>query len=547
MDTGHPVAIRRPEILRGNGPQHRSGLGRFLGVSCPVAGVALMLGGFGGVSLSASAQDASAVGGTESSTGARAGVSLVPSLSVREVLTSNVRLSTDNPRADFVTEITPHLRLNSSSGRLKGYFDYSLRGYLYARESSANDIQQALSAQGTFEAIDKWAYIDANASISQQTASALGSRSSDNASIDSNRSEVSSFRVSPYVRGRLGGIANYEARWTGASTSSQGSSAGSGSQQASLRLDSDSNSFARLGWSADYSQQTSKFGSRDSRRSDRFGGTLFYSVTPELRLLARAGRESNDLATLNKQQYSTWGFGGVWRPSERTTLDASRDHRFFGNGYNVRFEHRTPRSVWTYSDSRDVNTSALSGGADGSRTVFDLLFTQFASIAPDPVQRAALVDSFLQNNGLTRATLATGGFLSSTASIQRMKRLSVGLLGVRTTLLLSAYRNDSQAVDPTAAGVGDLSNGNGLNQRAVSMNVSHRLTPLSALSFDFSILKTRSDLQRRSTELRSLTATWTNRLSADVDLSLSARRALFDSQNDPYNESALVASLKVQF
>ena len=40
---------------------------------------------------------------------------------------------------------------------------------------------------------------------------------------------------------------------------------------------------------------------------------------------------------------------------------------------------------------------------------------------------------------------------------------------------------------------------------------------------------------------------WTNRLNEDVTLSLSARRTLFGSPTDPYNESALVANLTVQF
>lgn len=503
----------------------------------------VMAGSLGWTAFASNAQEAEDLASTS-----RTGITLEPSVSLRETLSSNVRLSSSDARSDLVTEVTPQLRLSSNAGRLKGYLDYSLRGMLYARESSSSDVQQALSAQGVVEAIENWAYVDASASVSQQSASALGSRSSDTALIDSNRTEVSSFRVSPYLRGRLGGVANYEARWTGSSTSSsRGSATESSSEAASLTVSSDSSAFTRLGWSADISQQTSKFGSRNSRKSERVNGTLFYSLTPELRLLGRAGRESNDLATLKNEQYTTWGWGGTWKPTERTTLDVSRDHRFFGNGHSVRFEHRTPRTAWTFSSSQDVNTSALSGGADNPRTVFDVLFSQFASIAPDPIQRAALVDAFLQNFGLSRSTLASGGFLSSTATVERRKTFSVALLGVRSTLLFSAFRNDARAVDPTVAGAGELSNGNLLHQRGLSLNASHRLTPQSALSLDYSITNTRGDLGNRSTDLRSLSATWTNRLSDDVDLSLTARRSLFESSTDPYNESALVANLRVRF
>ncbi|MDL2336250.1 MAG: TIGR03016 family PEP-CTERM system-associated outer membrane protein [Pseudomonadota bacterium] len=499
-----------------------------------------LVGALGLAAFAAHAQEAQ-------STNSRPGFSLEPSVTLRETLTNNVRMQSANPRSDLITEIAPQIRLSSNSGRLKGSFDYTLRGLVYARESSSDEVQQALRAQGTFEAVDNWAYVEANASVSQQSTSAFGTRSSDTALIDSNRSEVFTYQIAPYVRGRLGGFANYEARWSLSSTSSQHSSADSTSQTTSLRVSSDAATFAHFGWSADYSHQTSEFGNRGSRKNDSLNGTLLYTVTHEIQLSARAGRESNDLASVGSQQYNTWGWGGSWAPSERTRLDATRDHRFFGNAYNIRFEHRSQRSVWTFANGQDVNTSPLTAGSANQRTVFDLLFAQFASIAPDPVQRAALVDAFLQNNGLTRTTLANGGLLTSTASVQRHMNVSVALLGLRSTLLFSAFRGQSRAVDPTASGAGDLSNGNTVYQRGFSINASHRLTPQQALSADFSLTNSRGSVGNRNTDLRSLTTTWTNRLSPSVDLSLSARRSLFGSSTNPYNESALVANLRVKF
>jgi len=148
---------------------------------------------------------------------------------------------------------------------------------------------------------------------------------------------------------------------------------------------------------------------------------------------------------------------------------------------------------------------------------------------------------------LTRATLANGGLLTSTASVSRRKNFSVALLGLRTTLLFSAFRGESRAVDTTVTDAGDLSNGNAVDQRGFSVNVSHRLTPQQALSADFSQSKSSGSVDRRSTDLRSFTATWTNRWSPFVDLTLSARRSLFGSSINPYNESALIASVRVKF
>jgi len=166
---------------------------------------------------------------------------------------------------------------------------------------------------------------------------------------------------------------------------------------------------------------------------------------------------------------------------------------------------------------------------------------------PDPLQRAALVDAFLQNNGLTRTTLARGGFLTSNVTVQSRQDLSFALLGVRGTVLISAFRNDARLVTPASGASGDLAGANSLLQSGASINLSHRLTPLSAVSVDLSRTRTSGGVADEHTSLQSLTVTWTSRLAERVDLSVSARRSSFDSATDPYSESALIANLRVQF
>ncbi len=479
----------------------------------------------------------------------RAGWSIVPDIGIRETLTDNLHLTSTDRRAELITELSPRIRLSSNTGLVRGFLDYSLTGLVYARESSASTVQQSLRAAGSVEAIEKWAYIDASASISQQSISALGTQTADSSLPNDNRTEVASVRLAPYVRGRLGGFAEYEARVSFEATNSKHSDADSRSTVASLHLGSNAASFARLGWAADFSHQAVDFGSNaaGSNVVDRLTGSLTFAVTPELRLAARAGRESNDYASSNNGSSTTWGWSAAWAPSERTHLDVSQDRRFFGRSHSVRFEHRMPRSVWTFSDTQDISTNAAGAGAAGQRTVFDLLFAQFASIAPDPVLRAALVDTFLLNNGLSRATLASGGILTTGTSVQRDQRLSFAVLGVRTTLLLSASRNDTRALDAASTVSGDLANGNAVRQNGQSVNLSHRLTPLSAISADFTRTHVTTAAGGRSNDLRSLTATWSTRFGARLDGSLSLRRAVFDAATNPYSENALIANLRVQF
>jgi uncharacterized protein (PEP-CTERM system associated) len=251
---------------------------------------------------------------------------------------------------------------------------------------------------------------------------------------------------------------------------------------------------------------------------------------------------------VEKRTYATYGAGVAWFPSERTKLDANIEHRFFGTSHNLAFEHRTPRSVFRLSDKKDLASDASNNFGNGSqRTVFDLLFQVFASVAPDPVQRAALVDAFLQNNGLTRTTLAQGGFLTSNITVQSRQDLSFALLGVRSTIMISAYRNDARLLNPASSAAGDLAGGSSLLQSGVSVNLSHRLTPLSAISADLAQIRTSGGVGDQRTKLRSLTVTWSNRVAQSVDLSVSARRSQFDSVTDPYTESAVLANLRMWF
>jgi len=520
---------REPDYLRGTHWQPLRSTCIAHAIGPPLCGI------LGLVALGAGAQES----------GARPTLTFTPELFIQETLTNNSHLTSGNGKTELITELTPELRLGSNAGRIKGFLDYAVRGLVYARESSANNIQQILSAAGTAEAVENWAYVDASATISQQNISALGTQSPDSSLINSNRTEVTSVNVAPYLRGHLGNFADYDARLIWQSTRSDASNADSTTTTAMLRLASD-RSLARLGWSADLSHQAIEFRAAGTNQTDRANGGLTYAATPELRFSAKAGHEINDLVTVTKKGYNTHGWGVTWSPSERTRLDAEREKRFFGNSHSVRFEHRMPRSVWTYTDTRDVSTDAGTSAPAGT-TVFDLLFTQAASLVPDPVQRAAYVDAFLASNGLTRASLITGGFLTSAASVQRHQDLSFATLGVRTTLIVSAFRNDARRLDSTAVVTDDLSNGNLLNQKGLSVNVSHQLTPLSALSVLASLTKTGASLGLQGSDLKLLTTTLTSRVRQNADLSLSARHAVSSGTASSYTESAVLASLRLRF
>lgn len=468
-----------------------------------------------------------------------------PTVWLRQTFTDNQRLRPEK-ESDAITEASAGVRLTGTGGRVRGFVDYALTGSVYARNDSANELRHYLSAAATAEVIDGQGFVDLRGSYTQQVISAFGSQAPDPGLSDSNRSDVASLAISPHMRGRLGSLARYEARLSLESTRAKGTSAADvDNGAASLHLDS-STSASVLGWSADASHTVSDF--RAGRRTfdSRVRAGLNYQVSRELKVGVTAGRERTDLLVLDGESNATWGVQADWTPTDRTALSANLEKRFFGNAHALRFSHRTPNTVWSLSDSRDISTSSSQGSASFG-SAYDLFFRQFASAEPDVVRRDVLVRSFLLANGINPNTVIVGGFLASAATLERTQLASVALVGVRNTVTLQASAQRSERADKLTTALDDLSSVREIRQQGLSLSWAHRLTPLSSINLTGSYQRSEGDVASQQTTLRSITATWTSPLGARSTVSAGARHAEFDSTTTPYDENALFAAIRVSF
>jgi uncharacterized protein (PEP-CTERM system associated) len=462
-------------------------------------------------------------------------------MSVQATLTDNLNLSATNRRSELITTVSPNLSVRSDAGRVQGSLNYSLNGLIYARGSSANTIQHALSANVKSELVDNFAFVDANASVSQQNIFALGPLSPDSRLRSGNQTQVATLTVSPYVRGRLGGFATYDARLSYSTTDTDADSiGGSSSGSASLRVGSDA-SFARLSWAVTASHQVSDFSAGRRTATDQVVGSLGYAATPQLQFSARAGRETSDLLTSQGEGHTTYGLGAAWRPSPRTSLSIDADSHFYGNSHSVNFSYRTPRTAWTISDTRSTSTGAspLQGGLPLNQ--FDILYLSLTSRYPDPGERTRQTLRELQSLGIDPFAVAQRGFLTSAVSLQRSQQMSMAYLGLRTNFTLSAFQSWSSRLDALSPAVDSLSGGAQVRQRGFSAAASHRLTPQSSLTLNATLTRTSGQ------EFRSLTASWANAIGLRTSVSLAARHSTADSATNPYRESALIANLSHQF
>ncbi len=470
-------------------------------------------------------------------------LALTPSFSATQQFTDNRDLSATDRQADSITTFSPGLRLSSGGGRIRGTLDYSLNGTVYAQRSEANNISQALSAGLNAELYERHAFLDARASISQQSISALNLQGTSRPNtINPNSTELRSLSLTPSVRGRPFDLADFNASVTSTlSQSADNISSDTATHTYLVRL---GDGGAGLGWSLDGSRSISDFDRGRRTTQDRVTAQLNYRFSSGLNAFARAGRERDNVQSADFKPRDTWGAGFTWQPTPRTSVSAQADRRFFGDSHSVSVSHRMRRSVFSYSDSRSSTENTAGAGATFS--VYEQYFQQFESLERDPVLRDILVRAFLQAAGLDPNQRLSGGFLSSAVSLQRSQNLSYALQGLRNNFVLSAFATSTRRLDRFSNAQDDLSDVDVLRQRGFSASLSHRMTPTSSMVLSLSQQKTVGTTDLLDNDLNAASLAWTTRLGRSADFSASLRHSKAGGTN-PYTESALLGTFSMRF
>lgn len=465
-------------------------------------------------------------------------------VTVGQTFSTNGNLST-NARSEQTTEVAPGIRAVFNTPRAQGFIDYSLSALHYAQGTSGNQFRNALNANAKVNAWDNRAFVDLSGVVTNQAVSAFGPQSVNGRS-STNQSETASFRFSPYLRGSFLGDTDYELRYS-LQTADTDTALRSDitDQSVSVRLGSRP-AGQTLGWSFNASSGATDYSrGRDTESSSAQGG-LIVAVSPQLQVTLLAGSESNDIITLQKESYSTAGINVEWRPSPRTRVFVGVEDRYFGTGHNIALEHRTGRTVWTYTDSRGVVNNPLQEGAASLGSVYDLLDSLYTQIQPNPVLRAQLVQAELLRLGLPANALIFQNFLTSSATLDRVQRLSVALSGIRSVWTLSVYRSDSSRLDTVVSGGDDFDLNTDIEQQGWSLTYAHRLTPLTSLNAGLTNQKSAGS---SGLNLRSTTASvgLGTRLSRRTSASVQLQRGNYSGSSGNYNDTAISGFITHRF
>lgn len=518
---------RRVELLQGL--IGRTGLGRLAAQS--VVGLGL------GFSVCAVAQP---------DAGAARRLTIQPSLTLSQTLSNNYDLDPSVSESDGITRLTAGIAVRSTGGAITGSIDYSLGFLSYARHSAQNGLQNALQADVNAELIEDRLQVSSSASISRSAVSAFGVQPGLTGDASGNTVELRALRIAPTLRGPIGTSLRYSlGLGLSLSDASGGSTGDVSGRTVQFRLEPQRGGV--LGWSLDASHQMSDFKLGRSSTSSQLSARLGYVLKQlDLELSATGGAERTDLESASGRSTSNWGIGAIWTPSPITRVSADVAHRFFGRSHTIAIDHRTPRTLWQLRSSRSLSSGgAVAVGAQ--RSAYDLLFAQLSSVQPDPVLREALVLQTLRDRGIDANQGVDLGFLQSAATVQESLEASAAWTSPRSTATVSVRQGKSRRVDALANVTDDLSGGNVVRTRALSINLSHRLTPMSSANLLVSQQRSEGSVTGQSNRQDQMALQYSTRLTIDSTLGATLRHVRIHNETQSYGESALTATYGLRF
>ncbi|MDO8958540.1 MAG: TIGR03016 family PEP-CTERM system-associated outer membrane protein [Rhodocyclaceae bacterium] len=478
---------------------------------------------------------------------------ITPSIAIDGTYTDNVNLAATNQKSDFITRISPGIRIDGQSARASVNLNYQWQHYAYANSSARSNQQQSLAANGKLELVEQWLFLDASHNISQQAVSAFGTQGVGNELLNANRTEVSSYRLSPYIQGRLANVADYQLRYSGTHTSSDAGALSGGTATTTAAWNGQLagvTPLALLSWAVNVDNQTINHSSGFTSQNDRLYGTLTYLVVPSVRLSVSAGSESDNYLAGVERKKSTTGLGIEWAPSERTKVALKKDRRSFGDAYNADFTHRTALSAWRLSDSRGVRVPTADMALASRGTIYDLLYLQLASdprFRDNPIARAAEVERQLALTGIPANAQVFGTALTSQAFIERRQMASFALTGVNNTVTFALDRSNSQRIGAGLGLVDDFTNNPEIRQSGFTTNWAYKMTPHEVLTL--TALTSRSvGANNAETSLKSLSLRLTTQLGVKTSASVGLRKTHFEGTTGiGYDEQALTGAVLFKF
>ena len=481
-----------------------------------------------------------------------------PRVDLRETYTDNANLQRDELASrEWVSEAVPAFTLVENGDRLKLNASGEWRMFAYSKDAPGlqnNALQY--QAQALAKVIDQLFYVDAGLARTRQTISAFG-QLSNNSFSSANTSQISSWRISPYLQHSFGRTATATVRYTRDAVDG-GANNAFGNSLASTRSASlvSGTSFTDIGWNLSYNHQDLYSGVAGDSMSENSTAGLRWRLVPRFSLTADVTYDDYEYPTLgDRTRGRGWSGGFIWTPSSRTSVQASYGRRYYGKTGSLAASHRNRRSVWSLDYSDAVTTSRSQLLLPTTLDTASMLDRMFQTAFPDPLLRQQAVQSYMSAAGLPPSLASSINYLSN--RYIRMKRLqgAVVLTGARSNLTLSVFRDERRALSLQQSDSALLSDrlaslNDNVRQRGVVLNLDRRLSSNTTALASVSAVHVQSIDTGVVNSNRELSLGLTRRFDAKTRGSLEFRHvrgALSVISKDTYSENAIAATLSVLY
>lgn len=403
-----------------------------------------------------------------------------PSIGLDETWSDNINLAPrGSEQSDFVTTISPALRVTRFGPRVTASFNYNPQLLYYARGTNGTQLRNYLDGSLSATVVDNLLFFDALTSISQSNISPYGTLAANSVNASGNRAETRTYSLGPTLRSRFGNDFSYSAAYRFSGTTSDNSAYAANHTNSLVAQFESGTSLRNFGYGADISRIEQSYGRAGDVVQETVGTTLTYVLSPTFRLRGRIGYDRNSYPTSSQADLKGASYSGGfdWTPSQHTALNAQVGHRYFGPTANITFRETTSRFAVTARYSRDQTTSTGAGLALVANPNYVLVDQFLRPTIPDPVLRAIAVASALQQAGLSTSPFQTTDFLSNQLFLQKVAQASVGFFGLRNTVTLDASRSETRALSNINVGFDVFDQSQQYRTTSYTASLSHRLGP----------------------------------------------------------------------
>jgi uncharacterized protein (PEP-CTERM system associated) len=478
---------------------------------------------------------------------------VTPSIDLRVLWSDNIDLQPDQfKQSDFVTTITPGVSFSYNAPRASLVGTVTVPIILYARSEDRGEVLPTATITGNVELVRNFFFVDAEANVTQTYFSPFGSRPAGLENRTANRYTSQSYSVSPYIKGEPTSLISYEVRNDNRWTTASDTDVDAGdiyTNSLNATIDRRPTPF---GWGADFNRVYYEFDGAGGDQTTMLGRLRgIWRPSPQLELFVSAGYEYNEFP-LTETKGATYGGGVRWRPTDRTTLDASYERRFFGPSYDVVFDHRTPRTVWTARASRNISSyPELIADVPAGVFVPLLLNSILTNRIPDAADRAAFIRDFMNDRGLPFFLPEPLKLYNQQTYLYEYAFGSFGILGVRNSVFFSTFYSETKPLFGRGEIVPPLLEArNDIEQIGAGVSWSYTLSSASSITASLSYDVSRSQEPFDQKTKRTLfDLNWNRTISPKTNVYAGARWQHSDSEEGllDYTETAVFAGFNYRF